>query len=79
MSRDIIGIFLGKDRIVAASVNKRKEYRQISFQGEYSYQIDDCIRCHESTYNVDTLSELDVNDDVESMIKWGRNQNVKFQ
>ncbi len=66
MSRDIIGIFLGKDRIVAASVNKRKEYRQIGFQGEeeYSYQdtadIDDCIRCLESTYNVDTLSELEV-------------------
>ena len=66
MEKDIIGIFLGKNKIIAASVNKRKEYRQIGFQGEeeYSYQdtadIDECIRCLESTYNVDTLSELDV-------------------
>jgi len=67
MEKDIIGIFLGKNKIIAASVNKRKEYRQIGFQGEveYSYQnttdIDECIGCLESTYNVDTLSELDVN------------------
>jgi len=66
MERDIIGIFLGKNKIIAASVNKRKEYRQIGFQGEieYFYQstadIDDCVTCLESTYNVDTLSELDV-------------------
>lgn len=66
MKRDIICLFLGKDKIIAASVNKRKEYRQIGFQGEIEYlyrsttDIDDCVTCLESTYNVDTLSELDV-------------------
>ena len=37
----IIGIFLGKNKIITASVNKRKEYRQIGFQGEveYSYNM----------------------------------------
>lgn len=66
MERDIIGIFLGKDKIQISSINKRKEYRQIGFHGEveYSYNstadIDECITCLENTYNVDALSELDV-------------------